>query len=73
LNFEKLIRTKLGRFADSILIKTVPAEVHKFFDTFKRDFDPYDIECESEYEIPLKDAPEMPEVGVSEGSLTLKK
>jgi hypothetical protein len=63
----------LGKHADSILTKSVPAEVNKFFDTLKRDFDPYDQECEEEYELPLKDAPERPEVGVSEGAMTLKK
>jgi hypothetical protein len=64
---------KLGRFADSILVKSVPADVNKFFDTFKREFDPYDIECENEYEIPLKNTTERPEVGISEGFLALKK
>jgi hypothetical protein len=73
LAFETLIRKKLGRYADSIIIKSVPAEINKFFDTLKRDFDPYDRECEDEYNIPLKDAPERPDVGVSEGSLTITK
>jgi len=68
-----LIRKKLDKYADSILIKSVPAEINKFFDTLKRDFDPYDPECEAEYNIPLKDAPERPDVGVSEGSLIITK
>jgi hypothetical protein len=43
------------------------------FDTIKKEFDPFEGDCEEEYEIPIKGAPEMPEIGLEEGYLKLSK
>ena len=43
------------------------------FDTIKKDFDPFEEECEQEYEIPIRGAPEIPEIGLEEGHLKLSK
>lgn len=45
----------------------------KEFDTIKREFNPLDGDCEEEFEIPLRGAPEMPHIGLEEGHLKLTK
>jgi hypothetical protein len=37
------------------------------------EFDPFEDDCEEEYEIHVKGAPEMPEIGLEEGYLKLSK
>jgi hypothetical protein len=68
-----LIRNKLGPKADSILTKKAAVDCLKNFENIKREFNPYDQDCENEYEIPIKGAPEMPEIGLEEGHLKLSK
>jgi hypothetical protein len=52
--------------------KALP-EALKEFDSIKREFNPLDGDCESEFEIPLRGAPEMPHIGLEEGHLKLTK
>src|SRR5579862_4019252 len=61
--FETLIRNKLGNKADSIITPKVAAEINSKFDTIKRQFDYYDKDGDPEYEIQLRNAPEMPHIG----------
>lgn len=73
-SFENLVRTKLGRKAESIITEQLAAEIMSQFDTIKRKFNPFDNGCESEYEIgPLRGAPEMPDIGLMEGYLKISK
>ena len=70
--FETLIRNKLGNKADSIITPKVAAEINSKFDTIKRQFD-NDDEGDSEYEIQLRNAPEMPHIGLEEGYLKIPR
>jgi len=69
--FENLLRRRLGLSAALILNAKVKAETLKKFDSIKRRFNPFDGDCETEYEIPLRGAPEMPHIGLEEGHLKL--
>lgn len=70
--FESLIRSRLGRDADSILNPRVSAEIISQFETIKRRFNPYEG-GEDDYDVPLRGAPEMPHIGLEEGYLKLSK
>lgn len=73
LGFEILLRTKLGKYADSILnLKNLAAALEKF-DTIKREFNPLEGDVQDEYEIYLRGSPELPDVGLTENHLPLKK
>ena len=63
----------IGDTADSILTRKCIVETVRQFDTIKKEFDPFEGDCEEEYEIPIKGAPEMPEIGLTEGYLKLSK
>lgn len=71
--FENLIRGKLGNKADSIINIKVAAEISNKFDTIKRQFDYTDSEGDPEYEIQLRNAPEMPHIGLEEGYLKIPR
>jgi hypothetical protein len=73
LGFERLIRNKLGAKADTILTKKTAVECLRYFESIKREFNPYDPDCENDFEIPIRGAPEMPEIGLEEGHLKLSK
>jgi hypothetical protein len=70
--FEALIRNKLGNKADSIITTKVAAEINNKFETIKRKFDNSE-DADAEYEIPLRNAPEMPHIGLEEGYLKISK
>src|SRR5271167_4578542 len=70
--FESLIRSRLGRDADSILNPRVSAKIIGQFETIKRKFNPYERGVDR-YDIPLRGAPEMPHIGLEEGYLKLSK
>jgi hypothetical protein len=70
--FETLLRNKLGRQGNSILTEKRLAESRRHFDSaIKRQYNPYDDHGETEFEIPLTGAPDLPAVGLEEGYLTL--
>ena len=72
--FERVLREKLDKHAYTLLKPRTLAEALDHFDTaIKRQFDPYSMDCEEEYEIPLTGAPDMPELDVVAGYLTLQK
>jgi hypothetical protein len=49
-------------------------EIMRHFDTvIKCQYNPYDSRCEDEYEIPIAGAPNIPEINLEEGYLTLTK
>jgi hypothetical protein len=73
-DFERLLRNKLGRHATSILTARRAIEAAKYFDSgFKRNFYPYDRDSESDFEVPLVGAPDIPEIGLEAGYLKLTK
>jgi hypothetical protein len=68
------LRNKFGEQADTILTERRLAEANRHFDTvIKRQYNPYDENCEAEFEIPLNGAPDLPDVGLEEGYLALSK
>jgi hypothetical protein len=72
--FEALVKRKLGRHSATILTPKRILEFKRQFDSFiKRQFDPFDEDCEEEYEVNLAGAPDIPEVGLEAGYLKIKK
>jgi hypothetical protein len=64
----------LGGNWDSLLTERRLAESRRHFDSaIKRQYNPYDDHGETEFEIPLTGAPDVPDVGLEEGYLTLSK
>ena len=73
LGFENLLRRKLGSRAKQILIpKTLQGALNRF-DLIKREFNPMDGDFESGYDIYLRNAPELPHIGLEEGHLKLTR
>ena len=73
-NFEKLLHQLLGSRGPEILTPRRLAEAVKNFEgNIKIYFDPFDEDCEDEYEIPLPGAPDIPSIGLVEGFITLSK
>jgi hypothetical protein len=49
-------------------------ETAKYFDSgIKRNFNPYDRDCEPDFEVPLVGAPDIPESGLDAGYLKLQR
>ena len=71
--FERLVRNRLGRRAYSILTSKCIAGSLRYFESIKRDFNPYDADCETEFDIPLRGALNFPEIGLEDGYLRLSK
>jgi hypothetical protein len=71
--FENLLRKRLGKDADRVLTKKNLSAALEKFDTIKRQFNPIDGDCHEEYEIYLRGAPELPNIGLSENHLKLTK
>lgn len=47
--------------------------VKAFEGAIKFQFDPFDDDCDTEYEIPLRGAPNIPSIGLEEGYLKISK
>ena len=72
--FERLVQEKFGNKASSILTpKRLNGALRHFEVVVKRVFDPYDGNCQREYEIPLIGAPDVPESGLVDCYLTLSQ
>jgi hypothetical protein len=72
--FEKLLKEKIGRHVSSIWTSRRAAEAARYFDSgLKRNFNPYDSDCEANYEIPLTGAPDVDEIGLEAGYLNLRR
>jgi hypothetical protein len=74
--FETLLRNKLRRNATKILTPERLVEPIDSFDTvLKRQFNPYDKDCEDEYQIRFSgpSPPDIPEVGLEAGYMKLTK
>jgi hypothetical protein len=68
------VKEKLGRHAPLLWTPRRALEAAKYFENgIKRYFNPYDKECEMDYEIPLVGAADAPDVGLEAGYLRLKK
>jgi hypothetical protein len=73
-NFEMLLRRKLGDQAATILTAKRINEAIRFFENnIKRVFNPYDSMCETEFEVPLNNVPDIPDIGLQDGYLKLSK
>lgn len=72
--FIGLLTKKFGRKADTVLTKKRVAELVRHFDiSIKRQYNPLDPRCETEYEIAFAGVQDMPEIGLEDGYLRLSK
>jgi hypothetical protein len=72
--FERLLRQKLGRTAETILTeRTLMGTMLHFENTIKRNFNPYNPSCDDEYEVPICGAPDQEDIGLLSGYLTLSR
>lgn len=73
--FENLLRKKLGKNAKRILTpESLEEPMGKFDSTIKRQFNPYEADCEDEYQIRLSgNPPDIPEAGLEAGYLKVTK
>ena len=72
--FERLIRKKLGTRANEILNgKCLTEALRNFETTIKCQFNPLSEGCDSEFEIPVPGAPDIPSIGLESGYLKLTK
>jgi hypothetical protein len=73
-NFEKLLHERLGPHSQEVLTRKRMIDAVKNFEgNLKLNFDRYDPDCGTEFEIPLPGAPDVPDVGLEEGYLKLTK
>lgn len=50
------------------------SELVRYFDsTIKRQFNPYDSACDTEFEVSIAGVSDIPEIGLEDGYLTLSK
>lgn len=64
----------MGRHAASLWTSKRAFQTAKYFDSqLKHNFNPYDRECEANFEIPLVGAADIPEIGLEEGYFMLLK
>lgn len=72
--FEALVRGKLGNMATELLRPTKLRELLQFYERgIERFFNPLDADCESEFELPFMDAPDIPEIGLDGGFLRVSR
>jgi hypothetical protein len=70
--FETLLRQKLGSLANSVLTQKRLGAAMRYFETsVKRTFNPYDPNCETEFEVPMGGVADNSSIGLQEGYLTL--
>ena len=70
--FERLIRQKLGTRAEGILNARTLAEASRNFETqIKCQFNPLGSTYQVAFEVPLAGAPDIPEIGLEGGFMTL--
>jgi hypothetical protein len=72
--FESLLRKRFGKERETLLTeKRMAALVRHFDSSVKRQYDPFDPICETEFEIPIAGVPDIPEIGLEDGYLTLSR
>jgi hypothetical protein len=69
-----VLKEKLGRHVDLVWTGRRATDTAKYFDNgIKRLFNPFDRDCELDFEIPFAGAPDVPEVGLESGYMMLQK
>jgi hypothetical protein len=72
--FERLLRRKLGPRAEETLNARTLADAVRFFEIqIKREFNPLAPTCGRFFEAPLSGAPDIPEIGLEGGYITLSR
>jgi hypothetical protein len=73
--FERFLRQKLGPRAQEILKPKTLADAARYFETeIKCQFNPLGLSGQGPFEVPIGGlAPDMPEIGLEGGYLTLSK
>lgn len=73
-NFEKLLHQRLGARSQEVLTpKRLDYAVKSFEGYLKCNFDFFSEDCEKEFDIPLPGAPDIPEIGLNDGEISLSK
>ena len=72
-NFEGFIYKRLGSRKDVLTGKMLSNAVRSFEGAIKFQFDPYSDDGNLEYEIPLRGAPDMPNIGLEDGYLKVSR
>src|SRR5271169_81299 len=71
--FESLLRQRLTRSGNLNVSEGSISRTLGSFEHIKQEFNPYEAECEMEYEIAIPGAPDVPEIGLEEGYLMLSR
>jgi len=72
--FQDLIRHKLGTNASRILTRPRVAELQRYFEVrLKKDFNPYDPNCQAVISVGFPGLPDIPEASIRSGYLKLTK
>jgi hypothetical protein len=72
--FESLLRKRFGKHADTVLTERRLKDLVRNFDiSIKRVFNPFDVRCDTEFEISVTGVTDMKEIGLEDGYLTLTK
>jgi hypothetical protein len=72
--FERALRIRFGRNADSILTPRRLEGAMRLFDTvIKRNYNPLDPGASKEYEVPIAGVSDMPDIGFEDGYLNLSE
>jgi hypothetical protein len=72
--FEVLLRKKFGRAGTNVLDERRLADLIRQFDSsIKRQFNPFDECCETEFNIPVSGVQDIPEIGIHDGYLFISK
>ena len=73
-NFENFIRMRLGDRGRSILTPLMMKSALKSFEgSIKFEFDPFSPDSEAYYEIPLRGAPDIKDIGLVQGYLKISR
>ena len=72
--FEELVRNKVGTRYLEIWSEGIRRRIREYFsDNIKEDFNPTSDDCQEEFNVPFDDVPDLPQIGIQAGFLTLRK
>lgn len=72
--FETLIRNKFGEVGIRNLDEKRMTELVRHFDSsIKRQFNPFDASCDTDFEVPISGIQDMPQIGLHDGYLTITR
>jgi hypothetical protein len=72
-NFESFLSKRLGARKDVLTKAMLENAVKSFEGAMKFQFDPFSEDCDAEFEVPLRRAPNMPNIGLEDGYLKVTR